>query len=338
MKRTHVAIVLALLTVGLIAAAGVGMAGHKVDTDTQNATSSTSEITDGTTITYNSSTNSTLQINGTTGNTSYEILQGDYTLSEYENASDPDEITTVDGANNHTNLTLPDDETGYDGIEAGAGENVTLEYRVYNDSSLDNPESINVTVYWENSPRKSFIRAESNETETAEPGLVARTTASIPLIGAENTTDPAQIEDEIGVNGSNQSTLTVWVEDSSAQDALEETYDDADESETVTYSGWVTVDGEFVPVVSEESNAPDWVETDNESYAVVADDGERVDVYNADDPLSDDEENATVVVTGNEEMNIFEISGMLKEYGATTIERAGAMINGEVGVRDQFTS
>lgn len=335
MKRTHVAIVLALLVVGLVAAAGVGMAGHSIDTETSTTTSQ-SEITDGTTITYNESTNSTLQVNGTTANTSIEILQGTYTLSEYENASDPDEISTVDGANNHTNLTLPDDETGYDGIEAGAGENVTLEYRIYNDSSLDDPESINATVYWENSPTKSFVRAESNETETEEPGLVARTTASIPLVGAENTTDPAQIEDEIGVNGSNQSTLTVWVEDSSAQDALEETYDDADESETVTYTGWVTVDGEFVPVVSDESNAPDWVETDDESYAVVSDDGERVDVYNADDQLGNDTENATVVVTGNEQMNIMEVWDMTKEYGASTLTRASAVIDAEVGVRDQF--
>jgi len=339
MKRTHIAIGLALITAGLVAMAGVGVASHTVDTSTSDATATQSETTDGATITYNESTDSTLQVNGTAANTSFEILQDGYTLSEYENESSPEEITVVNAAEDHLNLTLADDETGYTGIEAGAGENVTLTYRVYNDSSLDNPEEINLTVHWENDGNKSFIRGDSDATETADPSFAASTLASVPLIGtdSDNVTDPALVEHDIGVNGDDQDEITIWIEESAGEDAVTETYDDADAASAVSYKGWVTVDGAFVPVLASEDDAPDWLDTDSQAYAIVESDGNKVVVHNAGDKLGSDTENAKVQVASNEPMNIFEIAGMLDEYGASTLTKWTTAVGGEVSaLDDQF--
>jgi len=322
----------AILALALVVIVAVGTSGlaigaaPSVDSETTD-TATTSELNDGNTITYNASTNTTLQYSADSANSSVEILQNGTTLETFENTSDPPEFEVTDATNDYINFTIADDETGYSGVEAGAGENVTLTYRLINDSELDNPDTNNVTVFWENHANKSFIRGDSGDTETDEPGFSL--TAAAPLIGEDNRTDPAKVEQDIGVAGSDQDEITVYVETTDGEDALSDTYDAADEAGTVTYDGWVTLEGDFVPVLASEDDAPDWLETDTDTYATVSEDGSEVVIHNAGTSLGEDTENATVQVVGSEEMGIFEIAGMLDEYGASTLTKWRAATNGE---------
>ena len=290
-RRAILALVLAAVVV--VGTGGVAFGAAPTVDSESTETSSTSELTDGSTVTYNASTNSTLEYSADSNNSSVKIIQadpGNYTLSEFQNGSSPSELSVQDGSANNINFTIADDETGYEGVEAGAGENVTLYYRLLNDTNVDSPDTTNVTIYWENDDNKSFIRGEAGETETADVGLTVSFASSLPLVGSENTTEPAKVEQDIGVNGSDQESITVSVESSDGQDALTETYDAADEAGAVTYDGWVTLDGEFVPVLSSESDAPDWVATGDDTYATVSDDGSEVVIYNAGSSLGDNTE------------------------------------------------
>lgn len=337
-KRALVSLVVAALVV--VGTSGVAFAAAPTVDSESTDTATTSEVTDGATIQYNASTNSTLQYSADSTNSSVSILQNGTQLSEYQNTSNPAAFEVTDATNNYINFTVADDETAYSGVEADAGETVSLTYRLVNDTNVDSPDTNNVTVNWANDKNKSFVRGESSETETADPGFVAETLSSVPLIGSEdnNVTDPASVEDEIGVAGSNQEEITVYIESSNGQDALTETYDAADEAGAVTYDGWVTLDGEFVPVLSSESDAPDWVDTSENTYATLSEDGSQAVIHNAGDTLGDDTENATVRMTGNEKMDPFEIRGMLTDYGAGTLETVRAMITGDktAAFSDQF--
>ncbi len=340
----RVLVTLAIVAVVVAGTSGLAYAAApsvSSGTDTGAPTGSDSELKAGDTITYNESTNSTLTYQADSPNSSVEIRQnGSYLLSTFENGT-ADEMTLIgtdDGGDEYINLTLADDETAYAGVEADAGANITMEYRLINDTELDNPDTTNVTLYWENDDNKSFIRGESDETETAEVGLTASIASSIPLVGSKNTTNPAKVEQDIGVNGADQEEITVYVESTDAEDALTETYDSADADSDVTYDGWVTVEGEFVPVLSSADNAPDWIETDNETYATVNSDGSEVVIHNAGDKLDSNTENATVQVVGNEAMSIFQIKGMVKSYGGDLVTQVSEMLGGEAtSVRDQFS-
>ena len=337
-KRALVSLVVAALVV--VGTSGVAFAAApSVDSETTD-TATTSEVTDGATIQYNASTNSTLQYSADSANSSVIILQNGTQLSEYQNTSNPAEFEVTDATNDYINFTVADDETAYSGVEADAGETVALTYRLVNDTNVDSPDTTNVTVNWANDANKSFVRGESSDTETADPGFGVSIATWVPLVGAagDDIIDPASVEDEIGVAGSNQEEITVYVESSDGQDALTETYDAADEAGAVTYDGWVALEGEFVPVLSSESDAPDWVATDDDTYATISDDGSEVVIHNAGSSLGDNTENATVQVVGNEKMDPFEIRGMLNDYGAGTLETIRAMVTGDktAAFGDQF--
>ncbi len=332
-KRAILALFVALAVI--VGTSGLAFAAAPTVDSESTATSSTSELNDGNTITYNESTETTLQASFDSSNGAFKILQNGTELSEFQNESAA-EITVTNGSANYLNLTLADDETGLSGVEADAGESVALEYRMLNDTSLSNPDTSNISVTWANDANTSFVRVESGDTETGDVSRFASLASSVPLVGDDNTTDPAKVEEsDIGVNGADQDQITVWVEDSSAQDALDETNTEAD---GVAYMGSAEVDGTLVPIISAESAAPDWVDTNEDAYVMISDDGERVDIYNAGDVVGDSAATVDVDLQGHEQLNFGEIRTMLSNYGETGVSAVWtAATNGElVTIGDQF--
>jgi|GEM_PF-2132780 len=330
----------AIMVLGVFATPALAAAPSVSDgTDTGAPTDSTSGLNDGDTITYNASTNTTLTYQADSANSSVTILQNGTELETFENGTAEEmEFVGTDDANDHyIDFTLADDESGYEGIEADPGETVTLTYQITNDTTLDNPDTFNVTVNWDNHENKSFDRYESGDVETADAGLWQSYTAGIPLIGATNlSSTPAQAEADVGVAGADTETVTVYVADGDAQDALAATHESAGDS-GLSWFGTAAVDGSLVPVIASGEDGPDWVDTDERTYLTVNEAGDEVIVHNAGDTLGDDTESATLSTIGAEQANIGQIWSLTGDYDASYTQRLSAFTAGEFAVGgDQF--
>jgi len=315
--KTRPIAALAMVAIMLLATAGLGAAtSPTVHTSGDGTVSDTSEITDGATITYNSSTNSTLTYRADSNNSSVTVLQNGTVLETFENGTD-DEIAFVahnaTSGNDYLNFTLADDETGYPGIEAAPGENVTLTYRISNDTSLDNPDTTNVTVYWDNDGNLTFTRFDSDHVETADRGTLGALATSILYLSSNVSVDPAQAEREsVSVNGDTQDAVTVHVADADAQDALSETHTLATDT-GLSWMGTASIGGDAVPVLAAGEDGPDWL-GDNQTYATVSESGGEVVVHNAGDSLASDDSEVTINTVGSEAAGFWYAQSLVRSY------------------------
>ncbi|MDS0279991.1 hypothetical protein NDI85_19590 [Halomicroarcula sp. S1AR25-4] len=336
MKRnTLIAVGLALAV--LVATPTVVMAtAPSLDTETTD-TAGTTEI-DGTyTQTYNESTHSFLNTSQDSNQTATELRQGDRLLANYSlnDSANVQHVSTASGTYYHS-TELADDGSDYPGLEADAGESVTLEARSIN--LADSPHTTtNASYTFDVGPNTSFVYYNDSETETAEistwsvSGLAASLSSVNVFSDDSNDSEagPARVEQEIGVNGDSQDEIIVTVANSDAQDSMAAVYDASDTSGGVAYLGTAMVNGEVVPMMAEGADAPDWVDTSEDAYMTIEEDGQTATVHNAGAVMDSDDTTATVEITANEKMDFGDAQSMYKAYDYDGSVWYAAFSNGE---------
>ena len=294
------AIFMALLVLLSAGAAGFAMAAApSVDSET-TTTSQTSEITNGSTQTYNATTASNLSWSADSTNSKVIVEQGNRTIF----SASPDPYNTTTGTS-YYNVSLADDGSSYSGLSADANEDVKLNVTFINNTEASSPDKTNISFTFANSDEEAFANVEDSDTPS-DDGILS----SLGLGGSDDESQ-AKSEKEIGINN-NTETVNVHISNSDMSDALTATMDAAGE-DAPAFLGSASVDGQTVFLFSEGADLPDWVTDEDFTYATVSDDGEMLTLHNANDQIdSTDVEGLDVTVTGNEAM------GLSQAYGAMT--------------------
>lgn len=298
--------VFAVLTAGSF---GAFAAAPSIDTETATTTQET-DITDGGSQVYNETGTANLSWSADSNSSKVVIEQDGREL--YSASPDP----YNEGSTSYYNVSLADDGSDYSSLEAGAGENVTLNVTFTNDTTLSSPDTSPANYTFENGNEKAFVYQTTDEaddedvTEFAEYGFGASVASLDTLTGDSDLVDPVKLEQTTDVN-ENTSEVLVTFSDSDTQDAFEEAQTDASSGEWLPMAS-VEMDDETVPVFSEEADV-DWVDTDEDTYAVVSSDGSTVTVHNAGELVEDTEE-VDIVATGNKNIGYSNAKSMLEGY------------------------
>lgn len=320
----HRKLIAALAALGLVVA-GVGAVtatAPALDTETTD-TATTTELDGTSTQSYSETTSSFMNYSQDTNNTEVTLYQGSATngreLVTYGESSDQVNYDTTASSTYYWNLEVDDDASDYTGLEADAGESVTVTAQLTDLGDASTTYN-NVSYTFANGANTSFINYNDSETETAEASRLARlSTISLDNItGQSDVAGAAQVEQDIGVNGENQDQIVVNIENADAQASAEEMFENSEEKDGVTYLGHATVDGEFVPILAEDADAPNWIDTSDDAYMVVSQDGQTVTVENAGDVIDQGDTTATVEITANEQMDRGQTVDMWENYDRDT--------------------
>lgn len=337
MTKKLIAVVLATLMVF----SGFAMAAAP-STDTESTdTSYTSPVTDGDTITYNETESINHSFTADSKNASVTYYQNDsgerFEMTSWDNDSSRVVLDTTASGTSYYNLTIHRDARDFHGLEAAPGEQVSIEIERANDSTLDDPDTSNITVTFDNDDNITWARYNDSKTEISEPGFGARVLSRAPFVG-DNTTDPAKLERDLSVNGDSQEEVNIYTGNTSAQSALQRTYDESVDVGGVTFMGVAKVGDSYVPILASGESAPSWLDTSSQTYLEVKEGGEQATVHNAGNALSSDDTTAEVTVVGSEQANFGQIRAMMSDYGASSTDAIWtAATEGElVPFSDQF--
>jgi hypothetical protein len=244
-----------------------------VDTSGTDATTSVSEVQTGTEV----------HMNNTTGSLTYQVIATNTTTDPVTKVVDPSSgfvaaenasmvnITgeTPDGT--HFNATIG--KSALTDVEHSIGENVTVEWRVWNNSSAADHD-LNTTAYllFDNSTTvqnidDSDVDAEDVVTVTNDSGPYGLTFGPLGTTTADVETDDRK------VNGS-ETDVVIALSNQSALDMFDESVEDASSGDKLStlWSGTRTVatvsdDDKTIAVPVYYESAPDDVE-DSSTYAV----------------------------------------------------------------------
>ena len=322
------AIFLALMVLLSAGTAGVVMAAAPtIDTETSN-TSPQSDIVDAGTQTHNDTTSSSLGWSADTPNSSVEIAHDGDTLFE----ASPENYSAVDSGTDGTldlwyfNVSLADDGSDYDGLEVGAGEQVTLNVTITNDTEANDPDTTNISYTFNNTESQALIASENPESEEDDDGFFSGfSTSSLNVFSSESDD-----EEDVGTVLSTDSTTvtenTETVEldtlDSNLTDAYSASTSDANEGALIWDSyTQLSVDDEpqYVPVFYQSADDDvEWLNTSEDAYATISSDGQTMTVHNPDALLDDDQSSATMDVTtvGDEKLGMGNSAAMFSNYDA----------------------
>lgn len=290
----------------MVASAGVAFAAAPtVDSETSE-TSQETDITDTGTQTYNASTSSNISWYADSNSSKIIIRQEADGEILYEKSPDNYHHNSTSG-NSYYNVSVADDGSDYEGLEADAGENVTLKVTFINDTSASSPDKTNITFTFDNGEEEAFGEYESDDAEASddESGILGTLG-----LGSDSA---AKGEETVGVSGDTD-TVTMHVSSDDLSTALSDSIDAA-ESDEPAYMASTTFDGQTLFVFSDDADLPDWADDDDIAYATVNDDGDTLTIHNAGSISdSDDVEDADVDVTGNEAMGFMTSHSALTDY------------------------
>lgn len=278
----------------MLTAASGGALAASVDTTTTDPATGTSDITAGYNQTYNQTTESELQVKVTSQNPKVTIYQGSNASGTELATYTESEMTLV--ASNSTSgeywysVNVSDDASDYDGIEVAPTNTTDLTANIVDNSTLDpaNQTEANVTWQFQNGETEAFVRADASETKTAKQsaGLfgvsvlsfsapsfnlsMSSLSSGFGLLGADSSTSDstepftgaAQINETIHPT-SNTTTATIDFETSKTMDAASTVLNNSDGFSTIAYAQY---GDKWVPVVTEKSAAPDWLDTSSATY------------------------------------------------------------------------
>lgn len=201
-----IAVALAMLVAPVMAAAPT------VDTETTD-TATTSDLTDGTTINFsaNSSTKSYIEGSFDSTNASIEIV--DPATGEVHASNDSAAMKqTFSNSTSSTyyyawNMTHSSLAT----MPMDAGQNKSVTIRFINDTSLESPDTTEITVYLQNSDDRAVVYAGDGAAAGTVTGLdvTTETDDGIPLFGSNSSTTTIEA-DNVGL-GTNATGTTVHV-------------------------------------------------------------------------------------------------------------------------------
>ncbi|QZP37071.1 hypothetical protein [Halobaculum magnesiiphilum] len=310
------------------AAAGVAFAAAPtVDTETAD-TSQESDLTDGGTQTYNATTSSNLSWIADSNNSKVVVEQNSTTLF----TATPDHYDHNASGNEdyYYNVSLADDGSDYSGIDVGANENVTLNVTLINNTEANDPDETNLTFTFANGDEMAWINADTTKTESSVGGILS----TLNVFSSGDSVPAAQSEESTTITN-NTDTVEVSVASSNLSDALSESTTDKSEGALILSAPTMAGDS-YLPVVYQSaSDGPEWIDTDEDAYAVLSEDGSTLTVNNA-DALADDSGTTELdmTVTGNEALGFRNTFSMLRSYdagyGAAASTAATAVdLNGE---------
>jgi len=297
--------VLAVFMAIALAAGGALAAAPTIDTETTNTTT-TSDVTDGDTMAVGfdaSADNHTwIEASSMTENGSMELIDPDSGAVVYDNST-PD---ATDATNGHYAFNVTHDELDNIPVESGANETYTL--RLYNDTSVDNPDTTNITVYIEGVEGRSVVYAnEQTLGDNFDLDTDGFEIETLDLAVFDNEFADTTAEN-VAINGSN-STVTVHYANSSAADRLDTSVGDLAAGDW-DKSTIVKVNDNAVKAYVNE--APDDV-NESATYAVVDTSDNDVTAYTGDDYEGDT--SVDVSVTANK--------GLLAQFDAYRLQMVG---------------
>jgi hypothetical protein len=327
--QTTVAVLLVAVLAIAGASAGALAADPSIDTETSE-TSQESDITDGGTQTYNASTSSNLSWIADSDSSKVKIEQNNRTLYT---ATPANYSYNSSSGDHHYNVSLADDGADYDGLEVGADADVTLNTTLTNNTSASSPNTTEISHTFANGDEAAFVVADDDETEIGDSDGVLN---SLTSLGSDDEADPAQSEDETTIHGENTSTIHIDSGDDEMTDAL----DDVTSADTdgITWDMQVAADGQNLIVITEDGDVPEFVDEDEDAYAVLEDDGD-LRIENAND-LSDEDgtEDVDVTVRANEATGLWASQSILRSYDAGLVTAAtaadGPDWNGDAGLAE----
>ncbi|NLV14368.1 hypothetical protein [Haloarcula argentinensis] len=298
----------------------VGAVAPSVDTETTD-TATTSELRAGNVQAYNETTNTRLSYSQDSNKTAVAVHQGNRELAEYGSNSSSDVVVyqTAASGTYYFNATFADDGSTYTGLEADAGETVTLTAEMIN--KADDPVT-NQTINYDFTAGQnvSFVHMNNSETMVADSTGAGIRASVFSIGGNDSDAGAAEVTQEsIGVNGDNQDTVNVHIANAQAQDSAAAVYSATEGSEAFSTVGVATFNGETIPVFAEGQSTPSWFDEDM-TYATVSEDGTTVTVLNAGESLSADDTEADFSMEANDAIGFGNARTLASDYGAGTID------------------
>lgn len=305
---TQRAAALAIAALLLASAAGGALAAAPtVDTET-TATSQTTDLTNGGTQTYNSTTSSNISWSADSANSSIEITQDGRVLfsaapNDYYNNTTADEY--------YYNVSLADDGSDYGPLEVAANENVTLNVTFTNNTEVSTPDTSNISFTFANGEQTAFIAGTDTDTEVeASAGTLSLSSVTF---WKNNSTGAARVSDTTTITNSTDE-IQIDVANAKAVDSLGA----AAESNGLTLVAFAKANGQTLPVFVGSADAS-WIDND-EAYVVLDTSGSSATVKNA-GALVDSSKQIDVQLVGNEALGFFQTRSLLSSYGAGITEQ-----------------
>jgi len=320
-KKSKSLVLAALLVLSVFGAGLAAGAAPSVNTETTDTTYTT-EIEDGGTQEHNDSTSTIFSWSADSENSKIIVEQGDEELF----SATPDHEDNANGTY-YYNQTFADDGSDYEGLEVGADENVTLNVTLINNTEAEDPDKTNISWTYANDEETAFIASEDPETEEDEGGWFS----SLNVFSSDDEEVGTVLsEDETNVTD-NTSAVQLDTLDSNLTDAYAASTEDASDGDIIwnSYTHVSVEDGDdqYVPVFYQEAGDKDWLDEDEDAYAVLSEDGETMTIHNPDALLGEDEATGTLEVTtvGDEQLGQDNaLSMMTDDYGASTWDVWGA--------------
>lgn len=314
-----------LLTMGLVVGAA-GAASPVLDTETSDTTTTSDIVADTTITSFEASQNNSTHVeaSGLTANASMEVRDPDTGVVYYTNSS-PDATNSSAGY-----YAWDINHSEWDDFPATSGGNKTFELRVYNDSTVDDPDTTNVTFYIESVDGRTVINVA--EPQIGDDAIATVKEAGYSVLGVDTDIEmaglwaPEAIFDQgsVAVDG-NGSTIKYALANDSVAERFGQSADDASSGDWVK-STVLTVDGTPVKVFDE--SAADDVDENVDTYAVYENDSDDVTVY-----LGEDYENETTV-----DVHMAANKGIIGQWGTYGLQMTGFTDTSWPGIPDIDTS
>lgn len=317
---TAVLTVMALMTGGAVAAIN-----YDNDTTTAGTTSTSDWLQDQTVTDLDNSSNiSTVEVqstNATDGtNIDLQLIVNETDHAQngdvvYETNESWTELNATSG-NYELNVTHSD---AFDGLERDASDNVTLDARTIVNESKASEERVTIQIHAQNGGNPNLV---ADDRATYEDPAGAFSLSSLNPFSDSESADAAKLDRAITVNG-NTTQVTVASNSQNFTDAVDEAGAETEDGEFMAES-YVVANGHLIPVFENSvDDAPEWLDTDSETYAVADTTAGSITVYNANETFDSSTSEIDVVAAANAEPAFRDQRSMLSDYGA--------------GIGDQFT-
>ncbi len=299
------ALFLAMLVLLSAGTAGVVMATAPTAGDTTGSTSA--DITDGGTQSYNATTNSTIPWSADSQNSEIVIEQGNDTL--YSATPTNYSYNSTSGTY-YYNVTVDDDGSDYSGLDADAGESVTLNVTFTNNTEAASPNTTNISFTFANGQVEAFEDVDVSSVET--PSDSGTFSVASLAFWSDNETDPAKTDSTVDISGNDTETITMSVAETPMADALGVAAEST-ESGDVIWASAASLEGDYLVMTNSEAPDTDWF-NDSATYATYDADAQTLTYHNVDEWTDADAKDVELSATGNDGLGLTNTASMLQNY------------------------
>ncbi len=300
-NKTTKSLLLVLVMVLAAAVGGVHAADPSTNTETTD-TPYTTEIEDGGTQAYNATTATNFSWSADSANSKIVVEQDNETLF----SATPDHEDEASGTY-YYNQTFADDGSDYSGLDADAGEDVTLNVTLINNTEADDPDETNVSWTFANGNEVAFQDVEGVDVqEPSEDGYFS----------SDDSSDKAKTDSTVGIAGNETETVIVSVAGTPMANALDASSEDTESGDILWGSATGLEDG-YVLISNSEAPDTEWFD-DSSSYVTYDSDAEKLTYHNINERVDEDAKDVELSATGNDGLGLLNMASMLQSYDAST--------------------